>query len=247
MSELKLINVKAKVAHVQGRQELNGDEYRLACDIRLEMDLPNRVLDQLDTRLLETFYWRNPALVDTKTETIEGVEQVYPNLRFEHLHMPLKWNERFDEGLFVMPHGDEVDADVRLGEVKINEITLFPKEGGTVHLSVRIQAHPDEEDLVRMFTVMQRVVTVTVDTDPEDEEEQESEAPAAEKKPARGRRKKGEAVPEEQVGQIAQAMTEAQQKAEPNRKKKGQQADVFDDGRVEQIKEAMTAGEGASQ
>lgn len=205
MSELRLFKVRCKVVSVNGRQELHGEEHRLACDIGIEVNQPNRVLDKLDTRLLETFYWKNPA--GAQQEELEGVERVtdYPNLRFEHLGLPVKWLEKFDDCLFVLHHGDDASLDLKLKEAKVNEIRITPKEGGTTTLGMRIQAHPDEGDLARLFTVLQSEVTVTVDTDP-DEDEPETPPPAAKK---------------------------------TARKKKGQQADAFDEERVSQIKDAM--------
>lgn len=214
MSELKLFKVRAKVVSVNGRQELHGEEHRLACDIGIEVNQPNRVLDKLDTRLLETFYWKNPA--GAHQEELEVVERItdYPNLCFEHLGLPVKWLEKFEDGLFILHHGEDEALDLRLREVKVNEIRITPKEGGTTTLGFRVQGHPDEGDLARLFTVLQSEVTVTVDTDPEDE----ADEPAASEqpKPKRGARK-------------------------------GKQTDAFDDKRVQDIKDAMTASEGASQ
>lgn len=210
MSELRLFKVRAKVVSVNGRQELNGEEHRLACDIGIEVNQPNRVLDKLDSRLLETFYWKNPA--GAHQEELEGVERVtdYPNLRFEHLGLPVKWLEKFEDCLFVLHHGDNASLDLKLMEAKVNEIRITPKEGGTTTLGMRIQAHPDEGDLARLFTVLQSEVTVTVDTDP-DEEEPDAPSPPAAKKTARKKKGQQDLVSDEQVGQIAQAMKDAQQ------------------------------------
>lgn len=212
MSELKLFKVKARVNSVNGRQELHGDEHQLACDVGIEVNQSNRFLDKLDSRLLETFYWKNPA--GAQQEDLEGVERVtdFPNLRFEHLAMPIKWTEKFEDGVFRVHHGDDPADDIVMREVKINEIRLTPKEGGTVLVGLRIQGHPDEADLARLFTVLQSEVTVTVNTDPDDEEEQ----PAEElQKPA---------------------------KVTNLRKKRNQQTDAFDEERVGAIKDAMTNG-----
>lgn len=213
MPELKFFRIKAKVTSLNMRQELHGEEHKLACDIHIEFDAPNRSLDKLDTRLLETFYWKNPA--GAQQEELEGVERVtdYPNLRFEHLAMPIKWLEKFEEGEFRVHHGDDSANDIVQSEVKINEIRLTPKEGGTTRWGLRIQSHPDESDVARLATVLQSEVTVTVNTDPDDEDEQPTEEL---QKPAKvtNLRKGG---------------------------KKGQQ-DVFDEARVGAIADAMNAG-----
>lgn len=210
MSELKLFKVRARVVSVNGRQELHGEEHRLACDIGIEVNQPNRVLDKLDTRLLETFYWKNPA--GAQQEELEGVERVtdYPNLRFEHLGLPVKWLEKFEDGVFILHHGDDEALDLKLPEVKVNEIRITPKEGGTTTLGMRIQGHPDEGDLARLFMVLQSEVTVTVDTDPDDEEPEPETPPAAKKTSRKKSGQQADAFDEQRVNDIANAMAGAQ-------------------------------------
>ncbi|MGB8422234.1 hypothetical protein [Paraburkholderia sp.] len=212
MSELKLFKVKAKVNSVNGRQELHGDEHRLACDVGIEVNQSNRFLDKLDTTLLETFYWKNPVSDEVRQETVEGVERVtdFPNLRalMENIGLPIKWMAKFDDGEFRVHHGDDPADDIILREVKVNEIKLTPKEGGTVLVGLRIQGHPDEGDLARLFTVLQSEVTITINTDPDDEEERQ---PDLLEKPAKvtklRKRKANEPVSDEQVDQIAGALS----------------------------------------
>ena len=215
MSELKLFKVRAKINSVNGRDELHGDEHRLACDVGIEFNQSNRFLDKLDGALVETFYWRNPASEEVRQENVEGVERFtdFPNLRpvMENVAFPLKWLGKYEESLFILHHGEDDSQDIRLGDVKVNEIKFTPKEGGTVLVSVRIQGHPHEGDLARLFTVLQREATVTVDTDPDDDEP----TPETEKSAAAPRTRKG------------------------NGKKR--QQDAFDDERVSQIKDAMTS------
>ncbi|TDV04650.1 hypothetical protein [Paraburkholderia caballeronis] len=214
MSELKLFKVKAKINSVNGRDELHGDEHVLACDIGLEFNQSNRFLDKLDGALVETFYWRNPSSDDVRQENVEGVERFtdFPNLRpvMESLAFPMKWLGKYEEALFILHHGEDDDRDIRLGDVKVNEIKFTPKEGGTVLVSARIQGHPHEGDLARLFTVLQREATVTVDTDPDDDEAGEL-PPEDSPKPAKRQRKgkQADAFDAERVQDIKDAMTSA--------------------------------------
>lgn len=218
MSEFRFLKIKMKVTSVNVRQELHGEEHCLAMDVGLEFNQSNRALDKLDARLLETFYWKSPT--GPTQDDLDGVERVtdYPNLRFEHMVAPIKWAEKFEEGLLRVHHGDDESNDIVMRDAKINEIKFWPKEGGTTTFNVRVQCHPDEADVARMCTVLQSEITGTIDTDPDEDEP--SEQSEAVQKPARATRlKKGS--------------------------KKGQ-ADAFDDERVQHIKEAMeAAGSGA--
>ncbi|PXW23376.1 hypothetical protein [Paraburkholderia caballeronis] len=212
MSEFRFFKIKMKVTSVNVRQELHGDEHRLAMDIGLEFNQSNRSLDKLDGRLVQTFYWKNPA--GAQQEDLEGVERVtdYPNLRFEHLAMPVKWLEEFSEGAFRIHHGDDGANDIVMRDVDINNIRFSAKEGGTTTYSVRIQCHPDEADVARVCTVLQSEVTGTIDSDPDDEEP--DTAPLTAKEPTKSNA--------------------------PRRGKKSQQ-DAFDAQRVQDIKNAMTS------
>lgn len=206
MSEFRFFKIKMKVTSVNVRQELHGEEHVLAMDIGLEFNQSNRSLDKLDTRLLETFYWKNPA--GGQQEELEGVERVtdYPNLRFEHLGMPQRWLEEFAEGEFHIHHGDDAENDIIMREANINNIRFLPKEGGTTVYNVRIQCHPDEADVARMCTVLQSEVTGTIDSDPDDEEPEVEAPPPAAKKTARKKKGAQQEFDEAQVEAIKDAM-----------------------------------------
>jgi hypothetical protein len=211
--EFQFFRVKAKLASVNVRQELHGEDRVLALDIGVEFDQGNYSLDKLDPLLLTSLFWENTA--ERKQADLEGVEppSIVPNLRFASLTQPLKWDEEFSDGAFTIHHGDDPMHDIRLTDVDIGKIRFTAKEGGTVQWAVRIQCHPDEADVARVCALLQSEVTVTIDTDPEDDEAIE---PPADEQPKRGARK-------------------------------GKQTDAFDDARVQDIKDAMTASEGASQ
>jgi hypothetical protein len=217
MSEFRFHRIKMKITSVNVRQELHGDEHELAMDIGLEFNQSNRSLDKLDTRLLETFYWKNPA--GAQQAELEGVERVtdFPNLRFEHLAAPFKWLEKFEDGQFRVHHGDDPGDDIVMGEAKINEIKIHPKEGGTTTYNVRVQVHPDEAEVARICTVLQSEVMGTIDSDPDEEEERQ---------------------PDEKLEKPAKVTN-------LRKGKKEKQTDAFDETRVQQIKDAMT--QGASQ
>lgn len=208
MSEFRFFKIKMRVMSVNVRQELHGEDHVLAMDIGLEFNQSNRSLDKLDTRLLETFYWKNPA--GAQQEELEGVERVtdFPNLRFEHLVMPQKWLEDFTEGEFRIHHGDETTNDIVMHDVDINNIRFSVKEGGTTVYNVRVQCHPDEADVARICTVLQSDVIGTIDSDPDEEE---PEAPKVEKPVKTGAPKKGKKAQQEfdetRVQEIKDAMT----------------------------------------
>ncbi|WP_186039711.1 hypothetical protein [Burkholderia gladioli] len=214
MPEFRFTKIKMKVTSINVRQELHGDEHCLAMDIGLEFNQSNRALDKLDGRLVEAFYWKSPT---GNTEALEGVERItdLPNLRFEHLVTPLKWAEKYEEGLFRVHHGNKPSDDIVMLEAKINEIKFHPKEGGTTLFTVRVQCNPDEAQVARMCALLQSEITGTIDSDPDDEDTapppgaaEQPEKPAAAKtgrKPRRGKQTDAFADAAQQIADGASA------------------------------------------
>jgi hypothetical protein len=165
MSEFRFFKTKMRITSVNVRQELHGDDHVLAMDIGLEFNQSNRSLDKLDPLLLQTFFWNNGQ------GQLDGVDKVtdYPNLRFEHLAMPIKWLDEFTEGLFCIHHGEDDDNDIVIKDAEINNIRMAFKEGGTTVYNARVQCHPDEDDVARICTVLQSDVTCTLDSDPDED------------------------------------------------------------------------------
>lgn len=209
--EFQFFRVKAKLASVNVRQELHGEDRVLALDIGVEFDQGNYSLDKLDPALLPSLFWANEA--DRKQADLDGVEpaSILPNLRFASLAQPLKWDEEFSEGAFTIHHGDDPWHDVRLADVDIGKIRFTVKEGGTVQWAVRIQCHPDEADVARVCAFLQSEVTVTIDVDPDDDEADERLA-AEQPKPKRSERKgkQTDVFDAARVQGIKDAMTAAQ-------------------------------------
>ncbi|MGK8887570.1 hypothetical protein [Burkholderia gladioli] len=214
MPEFRFIKIKMKVTSINVRQELHGDQPHLAMDIGLEFNQSNRSLDKLDGRLMEALYWKSPT---GGTDTLEGVERVtdLPNLRFEHLVSPMKWAEKYEDGLFRVHHGSDVSNDIVMREAKINKIAFHPKEGGTTLYSVQIQSNTDEAQVARMCSLLQSEITGTIDSDPDDEDTapppgaaEQPEKPAAAKtgrKPRRGKQTDAFADAAQQIADGASA------------------------------------------
>jgi hypothetical protein len=84
----------AKLVHVNIRGEFHGVDVVPQADIRLEVALPNAILDAFDPALRTCLYMRAPpAHPQAMLPDLPGVEPVSdtPALRFPELAMPLKW------------------------------------------------------------------------------------------------------------------------------------------------------------
>lgn len=188
MSRIKLDDVRAKVKHLQGRNELHGNEPALAMDLRLVIDIPNDKLDMLDRRLISFLYWFDPRAPVSEQTDIEGDRKI--NLRFPNLGGPLKWREEYDHAVVRLLV--KTSAEVTLKDAAVNTISFHAKEGGTVALELRVQTLINEADLAHIFTALGKEIPVAVDTCPPGEEQLPLPEPA--QKPKRTHKKKTEVV-----------------------------------------------------
>jgi hypothetical protein len=124
------------LAHANLRMEFIGDEERLALDLKVTFDLPNRSLDMLSPTLRRSLYDADDSvdLVDDDNT---------PNLRNPQLGT-LKWAGKYSPVAFTF-HDD--DSDLRFADAKMDKILLHAQDGGTVSYTVRIQVYPEDSEV----------------------------------------------------------------------------------------------------
>jgi len=157
--KLDFKNQKMLLVSVNARSELHGEEREPAGDIGLEVDLSNDVLGNFHSSLKETLYCFDDAKSDLIDQTKRKEEGYLPHLRFAKLG-PLKWEDEVDN----VSVSIRVDSKrtITLAPAKINKFFVTPKDGGTVTLEMRIQAHPDEKAFGALSVLVQQQVEVTV-------------------------------------------------------------------------------------
>lgn len=136
---------KSKLVSVNVRSEKHGPELVPAVDLKIVVDSSNDILDKFHPDLKQALYFK--AQEEDAQEEIEGIEPVtnLPNLKFPKLDSPLKWDHS--------GAGYRLDIDFGLGGssnlvmfgCEVNNVSLCPKEGGTVEVSFRVQISDVEE------------------------------------------------------------------------------------------------------
>jgi hypothetical protein len=152
---------RCKLAHLNLRSELHGEEHANAIDLKFEFDSANNVLAKLHPDLRATYYKK-----DDNRELIESDH--LPALRFPLLDPVVKWKVEIPRTLLRL-HTDS--GDVVLAGGKTNNFQLTLKEGGTVSWHFRVQfSKPDPAAIAALSGLLQTVVPVTLECRDEDDE-----------------------------------------------------------------------------
>lgn len=183
MSKVETFNLqkeRCKLAHMNLRSELHGEESSPAIDLKFEFDSANNLLAKLHPDLRATYYRK-----DDNRELIESDH--LPALRFPLLDPTIGWKLEIPRTLLRL-HVD--GRDVVLGGGKTNNFKLTMKEGGTVNWQFRVQfSKPDPDAIAALSSLLQQVVPVTLECRGEDDEgsgdlfdqvEQQTQAPKSE-------------------------------------------------------------------
>jgi hypothetical protein len=180
---------RCKLAHMNLRSELHGEESSAAIDLKFEFDSANNVLAKLHPLLRETYYRK-----DDNRELIESDH--LPALKFPLLDPTIGWKLEVPRTLLRL-HVD--GGDVVLGGGKTNNFKLTLKEGGTVSWSFRVQfSKPDPVAIAALSGLLQQVVPVTLECRDQDEDEGDGDLFAQAEKQAQ--------APKSEARQKAEAM-----------------------------------------
>lgn len=165
MSKIETFNLqkeRCKLAHMNVRSELHGEESSPAIDLKFEFDSANNVLAKLHPDLRATYYRK-----DDNRELIESDH--LPALRFPLLDPTLKWELEIPRTLLRLHVNG---GDVVLAGGKTNNFKLTLKEGGTVNWQFRVQfSKPNPDAIAALSSILQQVVPVTLECRDEDDDE----------------------------------------------------------------------------
>lgn len=156
---------KAFLAHLNARSELHGTERQSASDIKFKLTMPNAVLDQFHGTLKHALYFNdvsNPGK-DLADKAMEGDPNHLPHRRFPNVESPIKWKDEMTGGKLTVHFGLGGPSDIIVPDIKVNEFRIYPEEGGTVKLEIRVQGHPDAETHGKLYDLIQKEVEITIE------------------------------------------------------------------------------------
>lgn len=144
---------KAKLAHINIREEKHGEDDVLAMDLKITADMANTFLNQIAPGLMLALYKGEDdqqALLD---------DGHAPVLRFPGLK-PLVMEMPETSAKFTI-HGAKKADDIEF-DAKIKKIELDCKDGGTVEIMFKAQVLPDPEPAGKLPVMMGTEVRVSV-------------------------------------------------------------------------------------
>lgn len=156
-----LQNHKSKLENANPRAELHGDEHKLAVDLKLSTDVSNGMLAVFDPALKSALYWKGDG---SQGELLDDPGHL-PALRFPEMG-PIRWSKDLAGYTLTVHVGVSGSSNIVLADCAVDKFVFEPKEGGSVGISFRIQAHPDPVTLGRLCELIQQDIELTL-TPPE--------------------------------------------------------------------------------
>jgi hypothetical protein len=154
---LELKDQKAKLASVNPRAENHGDEKKPAVDLKFETTCASDVLIPFHPELRATVFKKpdQPDLLNQDDEP--GLTA----LRFPSLG-PLKWDWEGVNYNLTVDYGLGGDSDIELEDCKVDGVRFEPLNGGSVTVTFRVIAHPDEGDTGKLCQLIQQDTVISL-------------------------------------------------------------------------------------
>lgn len=158
---LDLQNEIFKLASVNLRAEIHGEDRVPACDLKFEGVVANDVLPYFHPELRQFLF--------KKDESPDLVDQAQPEaltaLRFPRLGT-LKYDHEGTGYKVTVAYGIGGPSDIALADCKVDSFRIDPMQGGSVRLGFRVICHPDSEQVGKLSELIQQDVEINV-TPPE--------------------------------------------------------------------------------
>jgi hypothetical protein len=152
-----LDTTQVKLANVNPRAELHGEDPKPAFDLKIEATLPNDALIQFHPELRAMLFKMNDAP--------DLVDQVEPTaltaLRFPKMGA-IKWDWEGTGYDVTVGYGIGGDSDIQLADCKVDHFKFEPMNGGSVLVTFRIIAHPETADVGKLCEFIQQNIDLTV-------------------------------------------------------------------------------------
>ena len=155
---LTLEKQKAKLASLNLRTELHGDERVPAADLKFSFDAPNELLSEFDPALKSSFY-RKPDAQDAQAEMLDTPGYL-PKLRFPRIPS-IKWDAEMTGAELVVHYGTGGRSDIVLA-CDVDGFAFELKDGGTVSASFRAKAKPDDKQVAKLYGLIQAEVDISL-------------------------------------------------------------------------------------
>ncbi len=149
------LNQAVKLANVNPRAEMHGEDPKPAFDLKIEATCSSSVLAYFHPELRQHLFKKdeNPDLVD-QVEQMTGGDGLTV-LRYPKMGA-LKWDWEGTGYTATVDYGMGGDSNIVLHDCKVDHFKIEAQNGGSVVITFRIIAHPESEDVGKLCEFMQR-------------------------------------------------------------------------------------------
>lgn len=160
--QIELSKVKALLSSVNPRSEIHGEEKMPAGDLKLRVNLSNDCLAMLHPTLKAMLYHYDKQIDADLVDTASASDPAYaPHLRFPEIPA-INWKGEMVGAQVIAHIGIDDKSNIVLHPCTVNNLVLEPQQGGTVKVSFRVQAHPDEKQFGKLCGLIGTEIDVSV-------------------------------------------------------------------------------------
>jgi len=205
MSIFSLPRRTAHLKHINVRTEKVGDDSQPAVDLKVTFTTGNDFLDELAPGLKKALF-KAPDPTDAQ-QLFEEPEHL-PLIRWPMVPS-YSWALECIGREIIIGFGLGGDSDIRFVSATANKWKFTLKEGGSVDVEFRVQAHPNADQVSSLYELLDNEIDISIaafsgdqhsidtDADDDDQDDHDDDAPAdlvdalaAPAKPKRGRKPK---------------------------------------------------------
>lgn len=157
--QFTLDRTTVKLANVNLRSELHGEEHKPAVDLKLEFAIGNDVLAQFDPALKSSLY-RKVGALDAQQDLV-AVEGHLPMRLFPRMS-PFSWDDKVAGAKVTIHVPSGLRDDIVLEACDVDNFRIECQDRGVVELAFRIKAHPDEKQIGRLASMVQQDVLLSI-------------------------------------------------------------------------------------
>lgn len=147
----------AKLSAFSPRSEIHGEGKGPAADLFFQIKVSNDVLSEFHPTLKHSLY--------DKADQADIEDGHRPALRYPQMGA-IKWAKDFAGYEATIHYGVSEKDNIVLADCEVDKLKFDCQDGGTVLMSFRVVAHPEERDAGRLCGMIQQDVEITL-TPPE--------------------------------------------------------------------------------
>lgn len=157
----ELTETKASLNHINPRNELHGEEKKLACDLSFLVECANTSLAMFSPVLRSSFYARD----DGQGSLVDDADYM-PVLKLPAIDS-FKWKAGDLTGATIRFHyGTTEKSHIVLEDAKVGKFKITCREGGSVWIEFQAAVYPTEQQFGKLSKIIQDTVCVISVTPP---------------------------------------------------------------------------------